>query len=176
MLAQNSRRVSTSIAVVGSSSTISSAWPQMARANRTRCVWPPDSRSTRWSANWAMPARLSVVATGSGFGCSFVIKVTSSRTVTSGIRPPDCSMAPTRPDFTAWYGSEPNILICPLVGLRSASSMSKEVDLPAPFGPSRAVVSPGRRSRFSPSTAFRLPYCLETFTNDTTGALPTAVP
>ena len=66
-------------------------------------------------------------------------------------------MAPTRPDFTAWYGSEPNIWILPLVGLRSASSMSREVDLPAPFGPSSATVSPGRRSRLSPSTAFRLP-------------------
>ena len=62
-------------------------------------------------------------------------------------------MAPTRPDFTAWYGSEPNILICPVVGLRSASSMSSEVDLPAPFGPSSATVSPERKSRFSPSTA-----------------------
>ena len=157
MLSQNSRRVSTSMAVVGSSSTISSDWPQMASANRTRWVWPPDSRSTRWSANWAMPARFSVVSTGSGLGCRLVTSVTSSRTVTSGISPPDCSMAPTRPDFTAWYGSEPNIVICPLVGLRSASSMSSEVDLPAPFGPSRATVSPARRSRFSPSTAFRLP-------------------
>ena len=62
-------------------------------------------------------------------------------------------MAPTRPDFTAWYGSEPNISIFPLVGLRNASSMSSEVDLPAPFGPSRATVSPGRKSRVSPSTA-----------------------
>src|ERR1700720_4856687 len=87
------------------------------------------------------------------------------------ISPPDYRMAPTRPDFTAWYGSEPNIVIFPLVGLRSASSMSREVDLPAPFGPSRAVVSPGRRSRLSPSTAFRRPYVLETFTNDTTGVL-----
>src|SRR5579859_4860922 len=91
-----------------------------------------------------MPARLSVTSTGSGLGWNPVTSVTSSRTVTSGIRPPDCSMAPTRPDFTAWYGSEPNIVIFPLVGLRSASSMSREVDLPAPFGPSRAVVSPGR--------------------------------
>ena len=129
----------------------------MASANRTRWVWPPDSRSTRWSANWAMPARLSVVSTGSGFGCSLVIRVTSSRTVTSGISPPDCSMAPTRPDFTAWYGSEPNISIRPLVGLRSASSMSSEVDLPAPFGPSRATVSPWRKSRVRPSTACRFP-------------------
>ena len=142
MLFQNSRLVSTSIAAVGSSSTISSDLPQMASANLTRWVWPPDSRSTRWSANFSMPARWSVVSIGSGFGCSFVTSVTSSRTVTSGIRPPDWSMAPTRPDFTAWYGSEPNIWIFPLVGLRSARSMSSEVDLPAPFGPRSATVSP----------------------------------
>ena len=66
-------------------------------------------------------------------------------------------MAPTRPDFTAWYGSEPNIWIFPLVGLRSASSMSSEVDLPAPFGPSKAMVSPTRKSRVSPSTARSFP-------------------
>ena len=43
MLLQNSLRVSTSMAVVGSSSTISSDWPQMASAKRTRWVWPPDN-------------------------------------------------------------------------------------------------------------------------------------
>jgi hypothetical protein len=157
MLFQNSRRVSTSIAAVGSSSTMSSDLPQMARANRTRWVWPPDSRSTRWSANWAMPARWSVVATGSGSGCSLVTSSTSSRTVTSGISPPDWSIAPTRPDLTPVYGSSPNMRMRPPVGLRSASSMSSEVDLPAPFGPSRATVSPGRKSRVSPSTARSLP-------------------
>jgi hypothetical protein len=157
MLFQNSRRVSTSMAAVGSSSTISSDLPQMASANRTRWVWPPDRRSTRWSANWAMPARLSVAATGSGFGCSLVISSTSSRTVTSGISPPDWSIAPTRPDLTPVYGSSPNMRMRPPVGLRSASSMSSEVDLPAPFGPSRATVSPGRKSRVSPSTACSLP-------------------
>ena len=58
------------------------------------------------------------------------------------------------------------------MGLRSASSMSSEVDLPAPFGPSRATVSPGRKSRVSPSTALRRPYCLDTFSNETTGVPP----
>jgi hypothetical protein len=90
---------------------------------------------------------------GSGLGCRLVISSTSSRTVTSGIRPPDWSMAPIRPDFTARYGSSPNTRIPPPVGLRSASSMSREVDLPAPFGPSRATVSPWRSSRLSPPTA-----------------------
>ena len=151
---QNRRLVSTSIAVVGSSSTIRSHSPAIASENLTRCVCPPDSRSTRWSAMSAMPARLRVVSTGTGRGCSPATSVTSSRTVTSGISPPDWSMAPTLPDLTAWYGSLPNISIFPDVGFRSASSMSSEVDLPAPFGPSSATVSPARRSRLSPSTAF----------------------
>ena len=68
MLAQNAWRVSTSIAVVGSSSTIRSLSPTIASANRTRWVWPPDSLSTRWSAKLVMPARFSVWSTGSGRG------------------------------------------------------------------------------------------------------------
>jgi transposase len=43
--------------------------------------------------------------------------------------------------LTAWYGLEPNVRIRLLAGLRSASSMSSDVDVPAPFGPSRATVS-----------------------------------
>ena len=129
----------------------------MASANRTRWVWPPDSLSTRWLANSAMPARRSVCSTGSGRGWKLVTRVTSSRTVTSGISPPDCSIAPTRPFLIAWYGSDPNIAIRPLVGLRRLSSMSSEVDLPAPFGPRKATVSPGRSSIVSPSTARTFP-------------------
>src|ERR1700722_17563041 len=172
MFDQNSRLVSTSIAVVGSSSTISSHSPAIASANLTRWVWPPDSLSTRWSANLSIPACFSVASTGSGRGCRLATRLTSSRTVTSGISPPDCSIAPTRPDLIAWYGSLPNIRIRPEVGFFSARSMSREVDLPAPFGPRRATVSPGRRSRLSPSTAFRPPYCLLTFSNETTGPVP----
>jgi len=49
-----------------------------------------------------MPARRSVRSTGSGPGWNPVTSVTSSRTVTSGISPPDWTIAPTRPDLTAW--------------------------------------------------------------------------
>lgn len=48
-----------------------------------------------------MPARRSVCSTGSGRGWNPVTSVTSSCTVTSGISPPDYSIAPTRPDLTA---------------------------------------------------------------------------
>ena len=47
--------------------------------------------------------------------------------------------------------------IVPLVGLRRLRSMSSEVDLPAPFGPRKATVSPGRRSMVRPSTALTCP-------------------
>ena len=66
-------------------------------------------------------------------------------------------MAPTRPFLIAWYGSDPNMRIRPLVGLRRSSSMSSEVDLPAPLGPRNATVSPGRSSMVSPSTARTFP-------------------
>jgi hypothetical protein len=46
MVAQKAWRLSTSIAVVGSSSTIRSLSPTIASANLTCCAWPPDSRST----------------------------------------------------------------------------------------------------------------------------------
>ncbi len=59
--------------------------------------------------------------------------------------------------------------IRPLVGLRSASSMSREVDLPAPFGPRKATVSPARSSSDRPSTALTRPYTFLTFSKWTTG-------
>ena len=62
--------------------------------------------------------------------------------------------------------------IRPLVGLRSASSMSSDVDLPAPLGPRNATVSPGHSSSDRPSTARTLPYTLLTWSNDTTAAVP----
>src|SRR5580704_5331317 len=65
--------------------------------------------------------------------------------------------------------------IRPIVGLRSASSMSSDVDLPAPLGPRNATVSPGQSSSDRPSTARTLPYTLLTWSNDTTGAGPGCV-
>jgi hypothetical protein len=50
----------------------------------------------------AMPARRSVWPTGSGRWWKPATRVMSSLTVTSGISPPDWSIAPTRPDLTAW--------------------------------------------------------------------------
>ena len=44
-----------------------------------------------------------------------------------------------------------------LLGPNGAGKSTSLDMLLAPFGPSSATVSPARRSRFSPSTAFRLP-------------------
>jgi len=65
--------------------------------------------------------------------------------------------------------------IWPLVGLRSASIMSSDVDLPAPLGPSRATVSPRRSCSDSPSTARTAPYTLLTSSNETIGVPSAAV-
>ncbi len=45
------------------------------------------------------------------------------------------------------------------------------VDLPAPFGPRRATVSPGYSLSESPSTARTLPYVLLTWSKPTTGVV-----
>ncbi len=94
-------RFSTSMPVVGSSSTIRSLSPAIAMAKRTRWVCPPDSLSAFWSANSSMFARLSSSSTGVGLGWIFVMNVSSSRTVTSLSSPPDWSIAPTWPETMA---------------------------------------------------------------------------
>ena len=66
--AQNGRRVSTSIAAVGSSSTSSSGSATSDSANRTRWVWPPDSLVVRRSASSVRSARSSTSSTGIGAG------------------------------------------------------------------------------------------------------------
>ena len=62
-------RFSTSMPVVGSSSTISSLSPAIAMAKRTRWVWPPESLSALRSARSSMFARRSSSSTGTGLGC-----------------------------------------------------------------------------------------------------------
>ena len=52
-------------------------------------------------------------------------------------------MPPIAPAATAAVGVIPNTVALPLSGASSPSSMSMVVDLPAPFGPSSATVSPG---------------------------------
>ena len=66
---------------------------------------------------------------------------------------PVCSIAPTLPAEIASRGDCPKRATLPWSGVCSPSSMSMVVDLPAPFGPSRATVSPASMVTSSSRTA-----------------------
>src|SRR5947209_19589422 len=51
----------------------------------------------------------------------------------------------------------------PAVGNVSPARQLKKVDLPAPFGPIRPMISPSSMERSAPATARRLPKAFETF-------------
>src|SRR5690242_2488603 len=86
----------------------------------------------------------------------------TSRTVALGTKPASCSIAPTLPARTARAGVVPNSSTVPESGADRPSSMPMVVDFPAPLGPSRATVCPGRMVRLSPSTACTAPKLLRT--------------
>src|ERR1700733_14391143 len=50
----------------------------------------------------------------------------------------------------------------PVVGVVSPARQLKNVDLPAPFGPIRPMISPRSTARSAPRTARKLPNALET--------------
>ena len=50
--------------------------------------------------------------------------------------------------------SLPSKVMDPSVGSSSPTSMFLKVDLPAPFSPSRAVISPSRTTKSTPETTF----------------------
>src|ERR1043165_3615970 len=61
----------------------------------------------------------------------------------------------------------------PVVGSVSPARQLKKVDLPAPFGPIRPIISPSSIVRSAPATARRLPKVFETFCAlSSIGALP----
>lgn len=53
----------------------------------------------------------------------------------------------------SWYGTTPATCASPEVGVRMPVSILMVVDLPAPFGPSRASSSPGATSKVTSETA-----------------------
>jgi hypothetical protein len=67
--------------------------------------------------------------------------------------PPVWSIAPMRPACTARSGGPPKTATEPSSGCCRPRSMSTVVVLPAPFGPSRATVSPGCTETSTPRTA-----------------------
>src|SRR6185437_16050202 len=77
----------------------------------------------------------------------------NSRTDRSRMSEPVWSIAPIAPCAMAPVGLRPKTLTLPLSGGSRPSSMSIVVDLPAPFGPRSATVSPARISTSMPRTA-----------------------
>src|ERR1700691_3262498 len=66
-------------------------------------------------------------------------------------------------------------MIPPRVGSVSPARQLKNVDLPAPLGPIRPMISPSSTVRSAPATAQKLPNALETFVaSSSMGALPHA--
>src|SRR3954470_15078532 len=59
--------------------------------------------------------------------------------------------------------SLPSNVMRPVVGSVSPARQLKNVDLPAPFGPIRPMISPWSMDRSAPATARRLPKVFETF-------------
>src|SRR3954447_10683646 len=59
--------------------------------------------------------------------------------------------------------SLPSNTMRPVVGSVSPARQLKKVDLPAPFGPIRPMISPSSMERSAPATARRLPKVFETF-------------
>src|SRR3954471_69150 len=59
--------------------------------------------------------------------------------------------------------SLPSKVILPPVCKASPARQLKKVDLPAPFGPIRPMISPSSMERSAPATARRLPKVFETF-------------
>src|SRR5882724_9591338 len=68
--------------------------------------------------------------------------------------------------------SMPSKVMRPVVGSVSPARQLKNVDLPAPFGPIRPMISPSPIDRSAPATARRLPKVFETFSALSSIALP----
>ena len=99
MSSQNARRLSTSIATVGSSRNRRSGSPAIAIANRTRCASPPDRVSARRPAS-AEAGRSRTGSRGVGFGESAPCEVDELADARAG-QAAAWSIAPTRPARTA---------------------------------------------------------------------------
>ncbi len=169
--AQKSRRPTVSMPVVGSSSTTRSGSGSSARANRSRCCWPPEHFPTTRSARSAMPARSRTSSTGRALACSAATSRTVSTTVTSRSRPPDWRTAEIRPAATDSCGAAPKTRTVPRSGRVNPRSMSRVVVLPAPLGPRKATISPGRTVRERPSTAATEPKLLWRPSSSTAGVV-----
>src|ERR1700727_3142175 len=71
--------------------------------------------------------------------------------------------ARARTSGNARVTSVPAKTILPEVGMVSPARQLKKVDLPAPFGPIRPMISPLSTARSAPDTARKLPNAFDTF-------------
>src|SRR3954466_6134737 len=169
MAAQNARRPSTSMPVVGSSRSSSAGSESSAIAKRSRCCSPPEHFATRRSAMPVIPALSSTSSTGLVSANRLAVYCTVSRTVRSLSRPPVCITAATSPRAIAWRGCIPRTSTSPVVGRDRPRIMSIVVVFPAPLGPRNATISPGSISRSMPRTACTRPKSLVTPPSRTAG-------
>ena len=142
---------------VGSSRMRKSGSGSSARAKRSRCCSPPEHLATRRRARWLRLVRRRTVSGSCGLGKVAAIIATVSHTVRFPNSPPVCRTAPIFDAAMACRGADPKACIVPLVGVVSPRIMSISVDFPAPFGPSRAMISPCLMSRFTWLTARNVP-------------------
>src|ERR1700730_9097459 len=77
---------------------------------------------------------------------------------------------------TAWVTSTPLKTMRPEVGKVSPARQLKKVDLPAPFGPIRPMISCSSTARSAPDTARKLPNAFETFLASSSIGAPPAPP
>ena len=84
-------------------------------------------------------------------------------------------MPPTTPAATASAGDMPNSETVPESGWVSPSTMSIVVDLPAPFGPSSATVSPGAIERSMRADGMHIAVGLGQLGKDNSGARSNSV-
>ena len=141
------------MAAVGSSRMIRSGSPASANAKRARLASPPDSLLSFVDALSVRPATARSSPTGADRVYRRRASVTKSRTVVLGRNMSSCSIAPIRPSAIARAGVMPNNSTRPRSGGTSPSIRLIVVDLPAPFGPSSAIVSPLPIVRSIPRTA-----------------------
>ena len=159
MTSQAARRAAGSKPVVGSSRKISSGSPISASATSSRRRWPPESLPPAVGLlGRARPARSSRRRRAAR--CSSRRSSPGTRATVSparGATPAGRCRSASRHARGARAGSTPSTSTCRRRAARKPSRISTVVVLPAPFGPSRAKISPRRTSRSMPRTASTVP-------------------
>ena len=169
---QVSRRACGSIPAVGSSTKSSSGRPTSAIARHSRCCCPPDSRRYGVRPQSSRPSRSTSIGTGRGWACS-------AGDVAEHLLGPDAGPGAAGLQHHADPGQQgrgdrrpgrgPRTRTVPPWGRRKPSQVSSVVVLPAPLGPSTAVMLPRSTVRSRPSTAVLSPYLITSPPTSTAG-------